>query len=407
MNSQGKPVVTVSQVNRLAAMLFKNEQRLADVYVKGEISNFTNHYKSGHLYFSLKDNISAIKAVMFAGNAKGLRYELYDGLSVIVRGSVQVYEQGGIYQLYTAEIVPEGIGEAQLALEQLKERLLAEGVFSQKRALPAKPEKICLVTAETGAALQDMLNIFTRRYPVVKIVLIPALVQGESAPRSVAKAIAAAQKTDSDLIIIARGGGSAEDLSAFNTEEVVRAVFASKIPTISGVGHETDTTLCDYAADLRAPTPSAAAELAVPDIAEVYAYLGDMKLAFRRHIESELDKRLNLLQRRELAVKAFSPVARLASAEQKISAFERWSADFIENVISRKAARLSAAAGVVAALNPLEVLSRGYSATYKNGMPVREAKRLSVGDSVDIMLGKGFVKAEVTAVFQEEKNDEL
>ena len=243
-------------------MIVKGDKALSDVYVAGEISNFTLHKASGHMYFTLKDEISSIKCVMFAGKAAGLTFMPYSGQSVIVRGGVNVYERDGANQIYVSEIIEKGQGELAIAFEKAKRELEAGGYFDKKRPIPKQPKKVCLITAEKGAALQDMLNIIARRRPILEVVLIPATVQGAYAPATLINGIEAAQTTGADLIIVGRGGGSAEDLSCFNDIGYAKALYNSEIPTISAVGHETDFTISDFVADLRAPTPSAAAGIA-------------------------------------------------------------------------------------------------------------------------------------------------
>ncbi len=284
--------LTVTQVNRFLKSLIDGDGRLSDIYIAGEISNFTQNARSGHMYFSLKDESSAIKSVMFASAAGRLRFRPEDGMRVIIRGRVSVYEPAGQYQLYAEEMQPDGVGALSLAFEQLKARLAAEGLFDRgrKRPIPVCPMRIGLVTSPTGAALQDMLNIIGRRWPTCETVLCGVQVQGAGAPGQLIAALKTLNLLDAcDVIIIGRGGGSMEDLWAFNHEGLARAVAASKIPVISAVGHETDFTICDFAADLRAPTPSAAAELCTPDREGLLDSIGSYNSYFHRKARDALE----------------------------------------------------------------------------------------------------------------------
>lgn len=392
------PVVTVSQVNRVISMLIKGDRRLMNVAVRGEVSNFVCHKKTGHLYFTLTDGQTQLKAVMFAGNAAGLNFAPKDGDTVICMGQITTYEPSGVYQINCTAMRADGEGAQAAALEELKKRLLAQGVFSQKRPLPLRPKKIAVVTALGGAALQDIINIISRRYPLVEIIVAPALVQGIGAPQSVSRALRAAQKTGADVIIVGRGGGSAEDLSAFNTEEVARAVYESRIPTISAVGHETDTTLCDYAADLRAPTPSAAAELAVPDRAELLERLDGALEYMKQTVCRRLSAAQGALDSRGEIIRARSPRSLIAAKEQRVSA--------LGGEISLKmAAKLDAAertlarrAEVISALDPLGVMARGFSVTKRAQRIVKSANELSVGDMVEISFSSGTAEATINAI---------
>ena len=256
------PVITVTQINRYIGSILKNDRNIQGIMVRGEISNYVKHFRSGHVYFTLKDSESAIKAVMFANSAARLKFAPEDGMAVIVSGSIGVYERDGAYQLYVNDIIPEGAGAQGAALEQLKRKLQKEGIFdtAHKRPIPAMPKKIGAVTSLSGAAVRDIINVLSRRYPLGEVYAVNALVQGEGAPESVCRGILRAEAAGCDVIIVGRGGGSSEDLSAFNTEKVAYAIYNCKVPVISAVGHETDFTIADLAADLRAPTPSAAAE---------------------------------------------------------------------------------------------------------------------------------------------------
>lgn len=387
--------VTVSQLNRRISLIFKGEKAFSDLYVKGEISNLTIHYKSGHIYFSLKDEVSSVKAVMFRSNAEKLDFLPEEGMAVIVRGSVQCYEKDGLYQIYVSEIIPDGIGAQSAALEQLKLKLEKEGVFSQKRELPRFPEKICVITAETGAAIQDIINVIGRRFPLTEIVLLPVLVQGDNAPESIVKAFEKSGKTGADLVIFGRGGGSSEDLSAFNNENVVRAIFNSSIPTISAVGHETDFTLSDFAADLRAPTPSAAAELAVPDIGELFTLVNDSAEYLKNRIFEIIERYSTAVDLLSTRIESKNPITALSINENRIDSVFNDISEKLRALISAKEHKLSETASVIEALNPLAVLLRGYSIVYKNNELIHSVNYLKSGDEITIHLSDGEIDAIV------------
>lgn len=285
------PVLTVSQLNYYIKSVIENDPRLGVVLVSGEISNLTDHYRSGHIYLSLKDQRCVVRAVMFAGNARRLQFRPQDGMKVLCRGRISVYEPSGQYQLYIEDMQPDGVGSLALAFEQLKNKLGQEGLFDQsrKKPLPRFPRTVGVITSPTGAAVQDIRNILTRRFPNINIILCPVLVQGDGAPPQLIDAV---RKLDAegrcDVIIIGRGGGSIEDLWAFNNETLARTIAACRTPVISAVGHETDFTICDFVADMRAPTPSAAAELAVPDVRELRAYYQSQ----RQYLQSLMENRI-------------------------------------------------------------------------------------------------------------------
>lgn len=390
------PVVSVSQVNRVVSMLITADKRLQNVAVRGEISNFTRHYKTGHLYFTLKDEQTQLKAVMFSFNAASVKFDPQNGDKVICRGEIAVYEPTGVYQIKCISMEKDGEGEQAAALEELKKRLADEGVFSRKRTIPAMPKKIAVITSAGGAALQDVINIISRRYPLVTLTVIPALVQGVGAAESIAKAIGRAQTTGADTIIFGRGGGSSEDLGAFNTELVARAVYDSAIPTISAVGHETDFSLADLAADMRAPTPSAAAELAVPDIAMIMSAIEGTQhriTAYTKRCISEQENRLSYLA--EIA-RARSPQNRIALLSQRLESVSGTIRSRAHSTLEASEHRLASAAEMISALNPLAVLVRGYSVVYHDGGIVTSSQQLHKGDEVEIRLAKGSVKAEIT-----------
>lgn len=389
-------VVTVSQLNRRISVLLSGEKTFADLCVRGEISNLVMHYKSGHIYFSLKDETASVKAVMFRSNAEKLTFLPEDGMSVVVRGSVQCFERDGVYQIYVNEIIREGAGKQAAAFELLKEKLSAEGLFSQKRDIPKFPRKIAVVTSETGAALQDILNILNRRYPIVKVMLIPVTVQGESAPESIAEGIMKANDTDADVIIFGRGGGSAEDLSAFNTEIVARAVFASATPTISAVGHEIDFSIADFVADMRAPTPSAAAELAVPDKDTLSAALDVYKSRIEKQVLSLFDRKLSGAENTYEKIRAKNPVQKLRNNEQLLENRCNEIRGKMQSILRSREQLIYAKAAVISALNPLAVLLRGYSIAYKDSGVIGSVKNVKKGDEIVVRLSDG----EITAVVE-------
>ena len=392
------PVVSVTQVNRVVGMLIKGDRRLANVAVRGEISNFTRHYKTGHLYFTLKDESTQLKAVMFAGNAAHLEFDPDNGDKVVCYGAITVYEPNGVYQINCSDMEPDGAGEQAKALEELKKRLAAQGLFDQKRPLPKLPKCVAVITSAGGAALQDVINIVSRRCPVVKLIVIPAKVQGEGADISVAAALNRAQDTDADVIIFGRGGGSAEDLSAFNSEVVALAVYSSRIPTISAVGHETDFSVADLVADMRAPTPSAAAELAVPEISVISAAIEGTMEQIRAGYLRRLSESERSLEAQMALISALSPRSRLNNAEQRLDELTARIRTGMHNRLDRAEQSLKATASVISALDPLGVMARGFSLTSNENGIVTASSQLSVGDSVTVKLSDGSVKASVTEI---------
>ena len=399
METKKQFIVTVSQLNRKIALMLGGEKTFSDLCVRGEISDLKMHSASGHYYFTLKDADSAVSAVLYNFNVGGLTVRPENGMKVIVRGSVSCFEKRGIYNIKVADIMLDGTGEGDLssAFDKLKERLEKEGLFAQKRPIPAAPDKICVITSETGAVLQDIRNVLTRRCPQVRVVLIPATVQGELAVGSIVRAFGAADKTDADVIIFGRGGGSSEDLAAFNDEAVVRAVFGSRIPTISAVGHETDFTLADFAADKRAPTPSAAAELAVPDNAEQLARLEAKKDEIRRALSARFYEKEAALDTFEsdIRIKLRAPVVRLENRSRELETLSDRIKKSMRSVIDSKERSLISAASVIEALDPLKILMRGYSVTYFDGKAVISADEVKKGDPISIRLSDGSIKATV------------
>lgn len=390
-------VLTVSQLNRYVAFKLKEDKNLHGKLIRGEISNFTNHAKSGHFYFTLKDSESSVKAVMFRDMASRLPFMPKNGMKVIVSADVRVYERDGVYQLYVTDMQPDGAGALYLALEQLKEKLSREGVFdeSRKKPLPAMPKKIGIITSTDAAALQDMLNILSRRYPIAEVTVFPAAVQGETASDSICRAVGYADKRGMDLLICGRGGGSFEDLSAFNTEAVARCIHGCSTPIISAVGHETDFTVADMAADLRAPTPSAAAELAAPDIAFLYGRLNAIEKALADSFLNRLEEKYRQLENAERRIKALDPKERVLCLKEKFVQAEKRLTAAYTITLRECAGQLAEKAAALDGLSPLKTLSRGYSLVYKGEKLVSSAAELSAGDRVDIRLSDGAVSAVI------------
>lgn len=390
-------ILTVSQLNRYISFKLKEDIKLRGILVRGEISGFTNHYKTGHFYFTLKDKDAAVKAVMFNSFASRLKFMPENGMSVTVSGSVQVFERDGVYQLYVTDIHPDGAGALFVAFEQLKDKLMKEGLFDEahKKQLPVYPKKIGIVTSFGAAALQDMLNIISRRYPIAEVTVFGAAVQGDTAPESVSKALKYADSCGLDLIIVGRGGGSAEDLFCFNSEKIARAVYECETPVISAVGHETDTTIIDFVSDLRAPTPSAAAELAVPDISVMRAalegYKGKLSEAFSGYVDrlyNETDKRMKLLS-------AHSPYAVLEKNEKILSLTEKRLAAASERCFGGYENRLARAAERLELVSPLKIMSKGYAIVYsENGKMIKSSADAGCG-RIKIRFSDGFVDAEI------------
>ena len=388
-------ILTVSQINRYIASMIKGEKKLHGILAKGEISNFTCHNKTGHLYFTLKDSETSIKAVMFSSMATQLKFAPKSGMSVIVAADVRVYERDGAYQLYVTDMQPDGLGAMYLAFEQLKERLSAKGIFSaeHKKPIPQMPNKIGIVTSLDAAALQDMLKILSRRYPVAEVTIFPALVQGANAPESICRAISRADSSNPDLIICGRGGGSPEDLAAFNSEAVARSIYACNTPIISAVGHETDTSIADYAADLRAATPSAAVELAVPDMSVLYDKINSAEKVLNRAVSAAIEAKLYRLEKTSERLEAASPEGKISAFKEKISSAEKALNSAYKIKLQRSGGAVAEKAAMLESLSPLKTLSRGYSLVYKGERLINSVKELSEKDEINIRMSDGTVSA--------------
>ena len=400
-------VITVSQLNRYVKSLLDGDTVLRSVIVSGELSNFKLNSYSGHMYMTLKDENAAVKAVMFKSSAARLKFAPQEGMKVICRGSVTVYERDGAYQLYISDMQPDGAGSIAVAFEQLKARLSAEGLFDSKnkRAIPHFPKKIAIITSETGAAVHDMMNILGRRWPIATLVMCPVSVQGElAAPQMISALKKVNDCTDCDVIIIGRGGGSAEDLWCFNDEMLARAVRYSEIPVISAGGHETDFTICDFAADLRAPTPSAAAELAVPEISEIYSYLTSFDIAMEAAVMTMLNNyglSLKLLTDRAVFTRKFGFIEPLElKLDSEMTALSRG----YDSILTKSNARIEGLVSKLDAFNPAKTLMRGFSIAEKNGSVIRRTDEVGVGDSIDVRLSDGRLECTVEKVFYE-RND--
>lgn len=393
-------VLTVTQINRYISFKLKEDRNIQSIMVQGEISNFTNHYRTGHLYFTLKDGESSIKAVMFASAASRLKFVPEDGMSVIISGSVSVFERDGVYQLYVNDIQPYGAGAEYIAIEQLKAKLAKEGIFdnAHKRQLPVMPSKIGVVTSKSGAALRDVVNILSRRYPIGELLIVNALVQGSSAADSVCKGIMKAELAGCDVIIVGRGGGSAEDLSAFNSEKVARAVYNSNVPIISAVGHETDYSLADLAADMRAPTPSAAAELVAPSVDILSSRIDSLMNRAENAVLKMIDDYTDRLVSLNSSIMRFSPENRLKLSSEKLDALEKRLQNSASSSFERRKSKLDQLIRTLDSLSPLKVLSRGYSLVYSGQKLINDASMLKNEDEINVRFGNGEASAVVKQI---------
>jgi len=392
--------ISVCQLNSYIKGVVDSDYRLKNILLCGEISNFTNHYRTGHFYLTLKDDKSSIKAVMFRSYAERIRFTPENGMKVIVFGSVSVFERDGQYQFYIENMEPDGVGSLNLAFEQLKEKLSKEGLFSQeyKKPIPSYPKTIGVVTSPTGAAFQDILNVLKRRWPLSNVLISPTAVQGEYAPGQIVRAIQSLDESgQADVIIVARGGGSIEDLWAFNDEGVARAIFACKTPVISGVGHETDFTIADFIADMRAPTPSAAAEISVPDKIEEMERISSLSIRASKNLLSRIDRgrtEINRLMDRNVMR---SPAMLINERRLLLDSYIDKMNHSVSNQLNAEISRLSVTAGKLDAFSPLKVLSRGYTIPLKtDGTIAKGVNDLNIGENITLRLidGKAICQVE-------------
>lgn len=387
-------ILTVTQVNTYCKSLLDSDENLRDILISGEISNLADHYATGHLYFTLKDEESVVKCVMFKSYAQNLRFQPRNAMRVLLRGSVSVFLRNGAYQIYVSDMQPDGMGALHLAFEQLKEKLAAEGLFApeRKRSLPVYPRRIGVITSMQGAAVRDILSVAKTRFPYAQIVTADVLVQGDKAPGEIVRAIETFdQYRCADVLIVGRGGGSLEDLWAFNDERVARAVAGCGIPVISAVGHETDFTICDFAADVRAATPSNGAEMATPSVLTCKAQLRYYQARFVKEMKARLQRERGRVQDFQARGPLSHPLEMIRQKQQELDAFSAGLRGSLTGQITGLREQLAMLAGRLSGLNPLDVLSRGYSLTYKEGRVVSRADEISPGDLLKLRMSGGAV----------------
>ncbi len=407
MGMSAKEPLTVAELNEYLRMQMDGDPILANVFVRGELSNCTVP-RSGHFYFTLKDADAQVRGVMFRSRFSAVPFRPTDGMRVIAGGRVTVYSAGGQYQIYADELIPDGAGSLAMQFEQLKRKLRDEGLFDaeRKKPLPVMPERVGVITSPTGAAVQDIRRILGRRFPCAEMILYPAQVQGEGAAEQLSSGILFFNAYDlADVIIIGRGGGSAEDLWAFNDETLARTIADSRVPVISAVGHESDFTICDFVADRRAPTPSGAAEMAVPDRRELNNTLGHLTARLTRRMEERIDYERGMLKRLAASRALGNPEALLDPLRQKLDERAERLDRARERSEERKRAELARVCSALEALNPLTVLSRGYAVVTKDGKTVAKTTDAEVGDRLRVRLSDGTLAVRVEAENRKEKDN--
>ena len=394
---EGRQTLSVTQLNEYLKMVIEGDRVLSNVFVRGEISNF-KLYSSGHAYFTLKDDAGQLKSVMFRSYFSRMAFMPEDGMRVIAHGRVSVYETSGQYQLYVDDLQPDGAGSLAMRFEQLKRKLAAEGLFdeSRKRPLPPMPRRIGVITSPSGAAVHDIINVLGRRFPAAEMILYPSEVQGAQAPAQLISGVEFFSMTGLvDVIILGRGGGSAEDLWAFNDEYLARAVASCSVPVISAVGHESDFTICDFVADRRAPTPSAAAEIAVPDMGEIIRGLSGLKSSLQTSMQKLIAQERRVLNQLTQSRVFSRPEQmldnfRMRLDEKDADLYRAWG-----ETLKQKGQNVALFAGKLQALNPLSILSRGYATVSRDGASVTSAKQINENDTLDIRMADGSVRATV------------
>ena len=415
-----KKYLTVTALTKYIKFKFDNDAHLRNVLLKGEISNF-KHHSRGHFYFTLKDDKAQISAIMFASNAKKIKFTPVDGMTILIEGDISVFESRGSYQIYVTKMSEDGLGNLYLAYEQLKEKLSKEGLFdeSHKVSIPKFPKTIAVLTSPTGAAVQDVINIVNRRYPLASIIVYPTLVQGEYAKDSIVEQLKLVNKQKlADVIILGRGGGSIEDLWPFNEESVAYEIYKSKIPIISSVGHEVDFTISDFVSDLRAPTPSGAAELAVPSQLELLNYLEQLNNQNRSNLNQILKHKMDLLKRIEGSyvfrdplrltenkskkldhliekLELLNPINRLRQSKIDLDVEVKKLNDYYQRYLLRKQNDFVLLINKLELLNPLSVMSKGYSVLKKNGVVIKSINEVNINDKINILVSDGILNANV------------
>ncbi len=389
-------ILSVSAINTYISFKLKNDSKLKGIAVSGEISDLSISHVSGHLYFTLTDGKSSLMAVMFAGSASRLKFRPESGLGVVAFGNIEVYEKNGVYQLICTQLIPSGQGAEYVRLMQLRQELSDLGVFSSpKKAIPKYPKKIAVVTSPVGAAIRDVISVSKRRYPLVEIDLFPALVQGTEAPASISAALKKADLSGADVIILTRGGGSSEDLSCFNTKEVVMAVYSCTTPVVSAVGHEIDYSFCDLAADLRAPTPSGAAELCTPDINEMITEINYMRKSLKSIVMKKTAFAISEVRSAATLISAYSPKKHVDSLVSQTNFYRASLESTMKKRLDQLTASVSGYKMMLSSIDPMKVLSRGYAIVSKGGSVVTSVSELHSGDVVQITLKDGSATAEI------------
>lgn len=398
----------VSEVNSYIARIISNDVLLYNVGIEGEVSNCKYH-TNGHIYFSLKDSKSRIRVVMFRDNAENNEFTIEDGMNIVVSGYVNVYERDGSYQLYAKTVEQMGKGKLFEEFEKLKKKLMKEGLFDEdsKLPLPENPRKIGIATSITGAAIRDLITNLKRRNRLVEILIAPTLVQGAGSPASILESINILQENNVDLIIVGRGGGSIEDLASFNDEEVARAIFNSKIPVISAVGHETDFTISDFVADIRASTPSTAAEIAVPVYSEMRERLDSLLSKMVYDINRQVVLEEMLLNNMRQRLVASSPIVKMENSRKKLDSEVERLTQAMDRIMGRTRSDLDFIGGKLDALSPLKTLKRGYSILEKDGKAIESVKQIEMDDDVNILLSDGIAEAKINNVCEKNDNTDI